>query len=105
MDQTKLPEECTSLAEVRHEIDRIDRSIVAALGERRGYVMAALKFKSSPGAIAAPERVAAMLETRRKWALEERIDPNVIEAIYRALVDYFIAEETAHWKRSSQPLS
>jgi isochorismate pyruvate lyase len=46
-----------------------------------------------------------MLETRRKWAVEERIDPNVIEAIYRALVDYFIAEETAHWNRSSQPLS
>jgi len=97
MKPCKLPDQCSSLAEVRLEIDRIDRSIIAALGERRHYVMAALKFKPSISQVAAPERVAAMIETRRTWADEERINPDVVEKVYRALVDYFTAEEQAHW--------
>ena len=54
--------------EIRAEIDRIDRDVIAALGERFQYVKAAAKFKSNRGEVAAPERVTAMLEHRRNWA-------------------------------------
>lgn len=101
MNPSKLPENCSSLADVRQEIDRIDRGIIAALGERKRFVMAALRFKTSPAAVAAPERVAAMLEARRQWAEQEGIDPDVVEKLYRALVEYFIAEELAHWSGPS----
>jgi isochorismate pyruvate lyase len=98
MNPRKPPQDCASLDEIRAEIDRIDRGVVAALGERKHYVMAALKFKTSSAAIAAPERVAAMMEARRQWAAEEGIDPDVAEKIYRTLVEYFVAEERAHWR-------
>src|SRR5207249_5573456 len=49
MNPIKLPEDCSSLGEIRAEIDRIDRSIVRAIGERRRYVIAAAKFKRSAG--------------------------------------------------------
>lgn len=101
MDQVKLPEQCNSLVEVRSEIDRIDRSIIAAIGQRRFYVLAAAKFKTSPAAVAAPERFAAMLQARRAWAKEEGLDPDVVEKLYHDLVTYFIAEEVAHWNESS----
>jgi isochorismate pyruvate lyase len=102
MNPRKPPQDCASLAEIRLEIDRIDRSVVAALGERKRYVMAALNFKTSADAIAAPERVAAMMEARRQWAADEGIDPDVAEKVYRTLVDYFIAEERAHWSGPSR---
>ena len=54
----KTPAECASLDEVRAEIDRIDRAIVALIGERAGYVHAAARFKASEAAVAAPERQA-----------------------------------------------
>lgn len=89
----KQPDECADLAEIRVEIDRIDRDVIATLGERFQYVKAAAKFKKNPGEVAAPERVTAMLEQRRKWATEAGLHPDVVEKIYRELVSYFVAEE------------
>src|SRR3954467_737964 len=92
------PSECASLAEVRAEIDRIDRSIIALIGERAGYVHAAARFKSSEADVAAPARQASMLLDRRAWAEQSDLDPDVVEKLYRDLVAYFILRETEHWK-------
>jgi isochorismate pyruvate lyase len=98
MEITKSPEECGSLAEIRAELDRIDRGIIAALGARKQYVLAAAKFKTSETDVAAPERMAPMLQNRRRWAEEAGMSPDVIETMYRNLVQYFVAEELARWK-------
>ena len=89
----RTPDECADLAAIRVEVDRIDRDVIAALGERFRYVKTAAKFKRSRGEVAAPERVNAMLEQRRKWAAEAGLHPDVVERIYRELVSYFVAEE------------
>jgi isochorismate pyruvate lyase len=94
----KAPESCESLEEVRAEIDRIDRAIVALIGERAGYVHAAARFKDSEAAVAAPDRQASMFRARREWAQAADLDPDVIEKLYRDLVAYFIVRETDHWK-------
>jgi isochorismate pyruvate lyase len=99
--QSKRPNECRSLADIRAEIDRIDRAIIHAIGERKQYVLAAAAFKASTAEIAAPERLAVMIKARRHWASEEGIDPDVIEKLYRDLVNHFIAEEQAHWAAKS----
>ncbi|HLH19368.1 MAG TPA: isochorismate lyase [Bryobacteraceae bacterium] len=92
------PEQCRSIEEVRAEIDRIDRRIVALLGERAGYVHAAARFKPTEEAVAAPERQAAMFAARREWAREEDLDPDFIERLYRELIAYFVQREREHWK-------
>jgi isochorismate pyruvate lyase len=94
----KTPAECGSLEEVRREIDRIDRGIIALIAERAGYVHAAARYKATEAEVAAPERQSAMLRSRRAWAAEADLDPDVIEKIYRDLVAYFIVRETEHWK-------
>src|SRR5215208_6021570 len=92
------PAECSSLQEVRAEIDRIDRAIIALIGERAGYVHAAARFKASEADVHAPDRQTAMWISRRAWAEEADLDPDVIEKLYRDLVAYFIVRETEHWK-------
>jgi len=94
----KTATECASLEEVRAEIDRIDRAIVALIGSRAAYVHAAARFKTSEADVAAPDRQAAMFAARRQWALDADLDPDVIEKLYRDLVAYFIVRETEHWK-------
>jgi isochorismate pyruvate lyase len=94
----KLPAECQSLVDVRTEIDRIDREILALMGRRAGYVHAAARFKETEAAVAAPERQAAVFRTRRAWALEEDLDPDFIERLYRELIAYFVEREREHWK-------
>src|SRR5262245_32386201 len=92
-----IPDECSSLEEVRHEIDRIDRELIASLGRRARYVRAAARFKASEQDVAAPERRAAMMVDRRAWAAEAGLDPDVLEDVYQRLIAYFVRRELEHW--------
>jgi isochorismate pyruvate lyase len=88
------------MVDIRAEIDRLDRQVVALLGQRFAYVKAASKFKTSETTIRAPERLQAMLQQRRDWAEEEGLDADAIEKMYQDLVNHFIDEEMKHWQQS-----
>jgi isochorismate pyruvate lyase len=94
----KSPDECSDLQEVREEIDLIDREVIDALSKRFQYVIAAARFKTSEASIKAPDRFNAMLQKRREWAEESGLNPDVVEKLYRDLVNYFIDEELKHYK-------
>lgn len=96
----KTPDQCENMVDIRAEIDRLDRQVVALLGQRFAYVKVASKFKSSETSVKAPERFQAMLEQRRVWAQEEGLNADVIEKMYRDLVNHFIDEEMKHWQQS-----
>ncbi len=93
-DKRKLPHECTDITEVRNEIDSIDAEIIQLLSTRFGYVREVVKYKeNTDSGIEASDRRAAVIASRRQWAEEADINPDVIETIYNALIDYFIVEE------------
>lgn len=87
------PEACTTIEEVRHGIDELDRAIIAALGKRFQYVKAVTRFKKNAEEVRAPERYQAVLNSRRAWAEEVGLNPDVIEEMYRHLIAHFIDEE------------
>lgn len=90
----KLPQECTNIAEVRNEIDNIDSEIINLLSTRFGYVREVVKYKEKTASgIEATDRRAAVIASRREWAENVNINPDVIESIYNNLIDYFIEEE------------
>jgi isochorismate pyruvate lyase len=91
------PADCASLDEIREGMDAIDRQIVSLMAERVSYVREAAKFKTSSTGVAAPERVAAVLKTRRDWAESAGLDGDLIETLYRQLVNYCISEEHKRW--------
>ena len=94
----KNPDRCENITDIRTEIDRLDRQVIAIIGQRFEYVKAAAKFKTSETSVKAPERFQAMLQQRRGWAREEGLNPDVIEKLYQDLVTYFIEEEMNRWK-------
>ena len=96
----KRPDECKNMADIRAEIDQLDRQVVALLGQRFAYVKAASKFKTSETTVKAPERFQAMLKQRRAWAEEEGLNADAIEKMYQDLVNHFIDEEMKHWQQS-----
>jgi isochorismate pyruvate lyase len=91
------PGECRSLEEIRAGMDSIDRQIVGLIAERVEYVRNAAKFKTSAENVAAPERVQAVLNTRRGWAEAAGLDGEAIERLYRDLVAYCVGEEHKRW--------
>jgi len=98
MPEPVAPEECAGLEEIRAGMDAIDREIVALIARRVEYVRAAAKFKTSSANVAAPERVAAVLKTRREWAEAAGLSGDVMESIYRELVSYCVSEEHKRWE-------
>ncbi len=94
----KIAADCKNIQEVRDSIDVIDRDIIRLIGSRAKYVTKAAEFKSNEQDVRATNRVDAMLKTRKIWAAEENISPEIIEKIYRDLVAYFVAEELHNWK-------
>lgn len=90
----KKPSECTNITEVRNEIDNIDRIIIELLSERFQYVKEVVKYKdNTPKSIEASDRRSIVLSQRRQWAAEKGLDPDVVEDIYKRLIQYFISEE------------
>jgi isochorismate pyruvate lyase len=89
----KSPADCTSIDEIRQAIDELDRTIVETLGRRFAYVKAITRFKKTAEDVAAPARYQQVLATRRAWAEEAGLNPDVIEQMYRLLIAYFIDEE------------
>ncbi|MUL36557.1 isochorismate lyase [Gloeocapsopsis dulcis] len=98
----KAPNECSNIQEIRSAIDAIDREVIKALSDRFVYVRAAAKFKTSEASVKAAERFNAMLQQRRIWAEESGLNPDVVEKLYRDLVNYFINEELKHWQSNSK---
>jgi isochorismate pyruvate lyase len=94
----KSPEECKNMAEIRSEIDALDRQVISLLGQRFAYVKAAAKFKTDETSVKAPERFQTMLQERRIWAEAEGLNPDAIEKLYEDLVTHFIEEELNQWK-------
>ena len=85
--------DCKTLAEVRSEIDRLDQSLINTISRRQEYVHAAARFKRSENDVHAPERQRQMMAARRLWAETEGVDPDLIESIFRMMVDHFVAAE------------
>lgn len=84
-----------SIEEVRANIDRIDRRIVALLAERGACVKKAVQFKKTTDDVRAPQRVEQVIAKVRALAEESGADPAVIEQAYRAMIRGFIDAELA----------
>jgi len=89
----RSPESCADMTQLRTEIDRLDRQIVALLAERSGYVARAAELKKIRAAIVDEARIEQIIVRVRGYALSHDADPDLIEAIYRAMIAAFIAFE------------
>jgi isochorismate pyruvate lyase len=87
------PDECGSMAEVRHGIDRLDEQIVALLAERFRYMDAAARIKQERGAVRDEERKAEVIGNAARHAAKSGVPTNIVEEIYERLVEGSIAYE------------
>ncbi len=85
----------TCIEDVRTEIDRIDRLIVALLFERGGYVKQAARFKKTSDDVKAPQRVEQVIAKVKALAEELGANPSVTEQVYRVMIRGFIEAELA----------
>jgi isochorismate pyruvate lyase len=81
------------MAEVRAEIDALDREIVALLADRLHYIDEAARLKQSRDQVRDETRVEDVLAKVEAEAMRLDVDATVVAAAYRALVEASIAHE------------
>jgi isochorismate pyruvate lyase len=98
----KLPHECQSIEEVRLQIDEIDRDIIDLIGKRLSFIREIVKFKNNADDVYAKNRFLDVIRIRREIAVLHHLNPDVIESIYRILMDYFIQEQLELLKKKQK---
>ncbi len=93
MDRKKLPEQCESKQDVRREIDRIDRALIGLLAERHAYVTRMAEIKTDPHEAHDPARIESVIGTVRERAMEQGLDEDQAELLWRTLIDWNINYE------------
>lgn len=90
----KAPEECHSMQELRAAIDVLDAGIVAALARRATYIDRAIDLKPAEGLPARiDDRVEEVVAKVRGRALVEGLDPELVEVLWRRLINWSIDRE------------
>jgi isochorismate pyruvate lyase len=97
----KLPHECYNIDDIRKEIDTIDNEIIGLIGKRYAFIKEIIKYKSNTDEVYATDRYNAVIDKRRDLAEKHKLDPDIIEKIYRLLMDYFIEEQLELLKRKT----
>ncbi len=93
--------ECKKLDEVRTEIDKLDDQIVELIGARNSYIKQAAKFKNTVDEVKAPERIDEIIAKVRHKALTLGMSANLLEEIYRIMIDEMVESEIAEFRNSS----
>ncbi|WCN79417.1 chorismate mutase [Micromonospora sp. LH3U1] len=84
----------SALTEIRAQIDELDGELVGLLARREALVRRAAPLKSDRQAVRAPDRVAQVVARVRALANDAGADPDLIERIYRGMIQAFIEMET-----------
>lgn len=94
MTTPKSPGDCETMQALRGEIDRIDRDLIALLAQRAGYIDRAIEIKAEIGLPARlPDRVEDVVAKVRHAAQDKGLDPDLVEGLWRELIDWSIARE------------
>lgn len=88
------PRDCATMQALRSEIDALDRQIVTLLARRAGYIDRAAELKPGEGLPARiPARVEEVVARVRAEAVGVGLDPELVETLWRRLIDWSIARE------------
>ena len=94
--------QCSSLQEVRDEIDKLDDEIVELIAKRNRYIHQAAAFKESIDEVKAPERVDAVLQKVRHKDLSLNLSPNLISKLYDIMINEMVESEIAEFRNSGK---
>ena len=90
--------QCKNLNEVRMHIDKLDNEIVQKIAEREGYVVQAARFKKASSEVKAERRVEEVIAAVREKAVSYGANQDLVEKIYRDMIDGFIQLEMDAFK-------
>ena len=94
---------CTTMEDVRRYIDALDDVLVPLLVTRGGYMTQAARIKQAEHQVRDEDRIEAIVARVRKRAAAEGGQADVMEAIYRSMMEAYIDYEHREFARMRAP--
>lgn len=94
---------CATMAEVRAEIDRIDRALVRLVAERQGYIEAAARIKTDAREVRVEWRIEDVVAKVLATAKREGLAAEIAEPVWRELIERCIEHEGRSWREHHEP--
>ena len=94
---------CTTMEDVRRNIDALDDVLVPLLVTRGGYMTQAARIKKNATQVRDEERIETIVARVRERTQKEGGEPDMIEAIYRSMMEAYIAFEHREFARLHAP--
>jgi len=91
---------CNSLEEVRAAIDLLDDQIVELIAKRNSYIKQAANFKNTVDEVKTQDRIDYVVQKARAKALEYNLSPNLVEELYRVMIDEMVESEIAEFRNA-----
>ena len=95
--------DCTTMQDVRREVNALDDVLVPLLVERVGYMTQAARIKHGAAQVRDEARIEAIVGRVRERAEAEGGNTDVMEAIYRSMMEAYIAYEHREFARMRAP--
>ena len=86
-------EKCENLEQARAKIDLIEQELIEMIATRQFYVDQAVRFKRTAEDVQSPERVQQVINKVGEQAIQLHTDPDLVEKIYREMIQHFIQRE------------
>ncbi len=93
-------EKCTSLNEVRDQIDALDDKIVELIAKRNAYVKHLPQFKESVEQIKSDGRIEDVISRARAKAISLDLSPNLINDLYIRMIDAMLDSEITEFQNA-----
>jgi isochorismate pyruvate lyase len=94
---------CATMEDVRFHVDALDDVLVPLLVQRGGYMTQAARIKRDASQVRDEERIETIVARVRERTLVEGGQPDVLEAIYRSMMEAYIAYEHREFARLRAP--
>lgn len=91
------------MAEVREEIDRLDRILVKLIAERVGYIEAAGRIKPRADEVRLEWRIEDVVAKVLAEAEKQGLSKRIAEPVWRELIDRCIEHEHEIWAQEHIP--
>lgn len=96
-------ETAETMADVRYEVDRIDRLLVEILAERQSFMDAAARIKGPRAAVHDRARIEDVISKVLAECAKRGLSPAIAEPVWRTLIDRCIAYEFESYDALRRP--
>ena len=87
------------LSKIRHQLDKLDNSLIKIIKKRTNLVKKVLALKEKKNQIVDKKRIRVILRNVRSKSIKNNIDPKITNKIWKNMISAYIDYEKRNFKK------